>query len=122
MARSVRLESEDPPIQEAELDSAKIPFGIVDPAGDELNSAIPQLFSVKLKRANRATRSMEYVWWGEIVAGGEGARVLAVGPSGTFSVPKNLIKQQGSNLNIRLLAINANGKAYEADRVYRLTP
>jgi len=122
MARSVRFESEDPPVQEAELDAAKIPFEIVDPAGDEMNSAIPQLFSVKLKRANRATRSMQYVWWGEVVAGGEGARVLAVGPSGTFSIPKNLIKQPGSNLNVRLLAINANGKAYEVDRVYRLIP
>ncbi|MDQ2775019.1 MAG: DUF5060 domain-containing protein [Acidobacteriota bacterium] len=122
MARSVRFESEDPPVQEPELDSAKIPFQIVDPAGNELNSAIPQVFSLKLTRANRATRSMQYVWWGEIVAGGGGARVLGIGPSGTFSIPSSLIKQPSANLNIRLLAINANGKAYEVDRVYRLTP
>ncbi len=122
MARSVRFDSTDPPIQEPEIDTAKIPFTIVDPRGEEINSAIPSLFSIKLTRTVRATRSMQYVWWGEIVAGGEGARVLGIGPSGTFTIPKNLIKQPSSDLNVRLLAINANGKAYEVDRVYRLTP
>jgi hypothetical protein len=122
MARSVRFDSADPPIQEAEVDSAKIPFEIVDPPGEEIVSAIPALFSIKLTRANRATRSMQYVWWGEIVAGGAGARVLGIGPSGSFTIPKDLIKQPSSNLNIRLLAINANGKAYELNRVYRLSP
>jgi len=122
MARSVRFDSADPPIQEAEVDSAKIPFEIVDPPGEEIPSAIPAVFSIKLTRTNRATRSMQYVWWGEIVAGGAGARVLGIGPSGSFTIPKDLIKQPSSNLNVRLLAINANGKAYELNRVYRLSP
>jgi hypothetical protein len=66
---------------------------------------------------------MQYVWWGEVVAGGEGPRLLGLGPSGNFTIPKDLLKGgSGANLHIRLLAINANGKAYEADKVYRLTP
>ena len=99
-----------------------MPFEIADPAGDFLNSAVPQVYGVKLTRRNRATHSMQYVWFGEIVAEGEGARVLATGPSGTFTLPKALLKQPSATLNLRLLAINANGKAYEVNRVYRLAP
>ena len=70
-------------------------------------------------RANRASRSMQYVWWGEVVAGGEGARLLGVGSKGTFQMPA-VFQTPGSILNVRLLAINANGKAYELDRVYQI--
>jgi Domain of unknown function (DUF5060)/Protein of unknown function (DUF4038) len=122
MLRSYRFESEDPPVQEPELDATKIPFEIVDPSGDTINSAIPTLYSLKLTRKNRATRSMQYVWWGEVVAGSEGARVLAIGPSGTLTIPQALLHQPSSTLNLRLQAINANGKAYEVNHVYRLAP
>lgn len=122
MLRSYYFESVDPPIQEIELDTSKIPFELVDPPADEIVAAIPTPFQAKITRANRATRDMQFVWWGEVVAGGEGARLLGVGPSGNLTVPKNLIKEPGSTLNLRLLAINANGKAYEIDKVYRLGP
>jgi hypothetical protein len=121
MLRSYRFESVDPPVQEPELDPAKTPFQIIDPPGDELNPSIPIPFGVKITRAVRATRSMQFVWWGEVVASGEGARLLAIGPSGTLHIPKVFQGRGGANLNVRLLAINANGKAYEIDRVYRLT-
>jgi hypothetical protein len=64
---------------------------------------------------------MQYVWWGEVVSGGEGVRVLAIGPTGNLTVPQALA-QPGAILTLRLQAINANGKAYELDRVYTLTP
>ena len=122
MLRSYYFESVDPPIQEIETDSSKIPFEIVDPPGDEIVPGLPTPFKTKLTRANRATRSMQFVWWGEVLAGGEGARLLGVGPSGNLTLPKELIKAQGSTLHLRLLAMNANGKAYELDKVYRLGP
>ncbi len=122
MLRSVRFESIDPPIQEIETDPSKIPFDILDPKGDSINGSIPIPFKVKLTRANRASRTMQYVWWGEVVAGGEGARLLGVGSFGNFTLPNELLKDPGSVLNLRLLAINANGKAYELDKIYRLTP
>ncbi|MBV9938484.1 MAG: hypothetical protein JO150_08275, partial [Acidobacteriaceae bacterium] len=50
------------------------------------------------------------------------ARLLAVGASGNLVIPKELLKTPGSNLNVRIQAINANGKAYEIDKVYRLVP
>ncbi len=39
--------------------------------------------------------SMEYVWWGEVVAGGEGARLLGLGSSGNFTFPKNFSTRHG---------------------------
>lgn len=119
MLRSYRFESEDPPIQEPEVDAAKTPFDIAAPASETLPTAVSPPYAVKLTRANRATRSMQYVWWGEIVAGPDGARVLGIGPKGTFRMPA-AFQKPGAMLNLRLLAINANGKAYEADRVYQL--
>jgi hypothetical protein len=122
MLRSYYFESQDPPVQEIETDSSKAPFEIVEPPGDQINSLIPTPYKIKITRANRASRFMQYVWWGEVVAGGEGARLLGLGPSGNFAIPKEFLKEQGSTLNLRLFAINANGKAYELDKVYRLTP
>ncbi|HEX3683389.1 MAG TPA: DUF5060 domain-containing protein [Bryobacteraceae bacterium] len=122
MLRSYYFESQNPPIQEPELDDSKIPFTIAEPEGNELNRLIPVPYQVKITRPNRATRRMQYVWWGEIVASGEGGRVLGVGSSGNLNVAEHLTCPPGSNLTMRLLAINANGKAYEVDRVYRLTP
>ena len=121
MARSYYFESITPPVQEPESDSAKTPFDIVDPPGDQISVRVPVPFKIKLTKNNRATRSMEYVWWGEVISGGEGLRVLAIGPTGNLTVPKALAVP-GGILTLRLEAINANGKAYELDKVYTLTP
>lgn len=122
MLRSYRFDSQDPPVQEIELDSAKIPYQLIEPAGELLNTALPAPYEIKLTKANRSTRQMQFVLWGEIVGGPEGARLLAVGPSGNFSIPKDLLRESGSTLQLRVLALNANGKAFELDRVYRLSP
>ncbi len=122
MLRSVRFESIDPPVQEVETDTAKIPFDVVEPAGDQINTQQPVPFRIKLTRSNRASRTMQYIWWGEVVANGAGARLLGVGPNGTFAIPGDLIKEPGQTLSLRVQAINANGKAYEIDKVYQLTP
>lgn len=121
MARSYYFESITPPVQEPESDSAKTPFAIVDPPGDQLSVRVPVPFRIQLTKNNRATRSMQYVWWGEVISGGEGLRVLAIGPTGNLTIPKALAVP-GGILTLRLQAINANGKAYELDKVYTLTP
>lgn len=122
MLRSYYFESQAPPVQEVESNSPKVPFEIVDPAGEEISSRIPVPFRIKITRANRATRIMQFVWWGEVVPGDQGARVLGFGSSGTFSVPQQLLKPGSETLNVRLQAINAYGTAYELDKVYHLTP
>ncbi len=118
MARSYYFESQDPPVQEIETDPTKIPFDIVDPPGDQVFASVANPFKIKITRANRASRIMQFVWWGEVVAGGAGARLLGLGSFGNFTVPPEL--RTGSTLSIRLQAINALGKAYELDKVYRL--
>jgi len=121
MAKYYYFESQEPPVQEVETDPAKAPFEIVQPGGDAISLSDPISYSIKLTRANRASRTMQYVWWGETVQGGEGARVLGVGASGK-SETMNKMAADAPNLNIRVEAINANGKAYEVDKVYELKP
>ena len=120
MLRSYYFESQSPPVQEVETDPAKIPFKIDDPPQDSFNPAIPTPFSAKLTREARATRLVQYIWWGEIAGGPAGARVLGVGSSGTFSISKDLLAGSPADLNIRVQAINSYGKAYELDKVYQL--
>ena len=121
MLKYFYFESEDPPIQEIETDAARIPFSLTEPAGEAVSISGSTPFAVKVTKANRATRRMQYVWWGEIIAGGQGARLLGTGASGTFQLP-NELRQPDASLNVRVFAINANGKAYELDQVYRLKP
>ena len=122
MLRSYRFDSQDVPIQEAETDSAKIPYDLVDPQGDSINTALPTPYQIKLTKANRSTRLLQIVLWGEIVGGSEGARLLGVGSFGNLTLPKDFLKDPGATLHLRVMAINANGKAYEQDKVYRLSP
>jgi hypothetical protein len=120
MLKSYKFESADAPVQEVEMNADKIPFEIVQPQGQSIDSTKPVAYAIKLKRANRATRMMEYVWIGEVVAGGEGPRVLGLGASGTFELPPDLIKKRPVILNLRLHAINANGKAYSLEQAYEI--
>ncbi len=122
MLRSYYFESQDPPVQEVESDTSKIPFEVVDPPGESINAKIPTPYRAKVIRANRASRTMQFVWWGEVVPGNQGARVLGVGSFGNFTVPADLLKAGAQTLSMRLQAINANGKAYELDKVYALGP
>jgi hypothetical protein len=121
MAKYYYFESQEPPVQEVETDPTKAPFDIAQPAGESISLSDPIAYSIKLTRANRASRLMQYVWWGETVQGGEGPRLLGVGASGNSNA-LNKTAADAPNLNIRVEAINANGKAYELDRVYELKP
>jgi hypothetical protein len=61
-----------------------------------------------------------FLWSGEVAADGRGFRVLGAGSSGTFSVPASIAANFPAVLSIHLTALNANGKAYQTDRVYQL--
>ncbi len=119
LAKYYYFESQDPPVQEVETDPAKAPFEIAQPGGDAVSLSDVMPYSVKITRANRASRTMQYVWWGETTAGGGGPRLLGLGATGK-SDGLALIDADATNLNVRVEAINANGKAYEIDKVYEL--
>lgn len=120
MAKYFYFESVDAPVQEVEADSTRSPFQVVEPSGDTFSARIPVPFETKVTRANRGSRFIQYLWWGEVISSGEGARLLGVGSSGNLTLPPFLVKENSSSLSLRVQAINANGKAYEIDRVYRL--
>ncbi len=121
LLKSFKFESQPVPVQDVETDPDKAPFAIALPAGDEIDVSKPVPYQAKLRRTTRATRSMQYMWTGEIVAGTEGARVLGVGAYGTFEYPLELIQREPAVLSLHLIALNANGKAYMLDKVVRLT-
>jgi hypothetical protein len=120
MGKSYKFESRPVPVQQVETDLKKVPFEIVTPPGAALEAGKTAQFSVKLTRENRATRAMQYLWTGEVVADGHGFRVLGTGSPGTFVVPPSLAETFPAVLSVHLTALNANGKAYQTDRVYQL--
>lgn len=121
MLKSYKFESRVVPVQEIEQSPSKVPFVIADPAGDTMGLSAPVLFSAKITRATRATRSVMYLWTAEAPADGLGFRVLGTGAQGTFPIPADLATRLPAAVSIRVQALNANGKAYAADKVYQLS-
>jgi hypothetical protein len=76
---------------------------------------------LKVKRDTHGTRSILVEWTGEVTIAGQGYRVIGRGKEGTFRIPANIVDRYPATLAVRVLILNANGKAYELDRVYRLT-
>ena len=61
-------------------------------------------------------------WTAEVPLDGEGYRVVGSGREGTLTLPRSLANQYPATVSLRLMLLNANGKAYALDKVYRLTP
>jgi hypothetical protein len=78
-------------------------------------------FNATLKKTNRATRNMQWLWTAEVPASGLGYRVLATTQFGRFLVPPDIARQFPATLHMRLAGIDGNGKLYLTDRVYTLT-
>ena len=65
---------------------------------------------------------MSYLITGEVTTNGQGFRVLATGAKGQLQLPPVLAKGGGAVMVLRVTGLNANGKAYAVDRVFRLVP
>jgi hypothetical protein len=113
---SYRFESRPVELQELEVDLAKIPFEIAQPAGETIQARTPVPYKVKLKKETHGTRTMVYLWTGEVTADGEGYRVLGTGPFGAFQVPGNIVRNFPATLHVRLYGLNAFGKLYSVDQ------
>jgi len=120
LLRSYKFETHSILLQEIEQNPQRIPFEIEAPAGEVLPVDQPVRFAARLTRASRATRAMQWLWTGEVSAEGRGYRVLAVGQSGEMRIPADIAGRLPAVLNLRLLGMNANGKVYALDRVFRL--
>ena len=120
MLKSYKFESRAVPVQEVEASTSKVPYEIAQPTGNSLTiQSTP--YGVKMRKETRATRSMMFLWTGEVPADGRGFRVLGTGAQGTLAIPSVLAQKYPAVFSIRVSAINANGKVYSADKVYELT-
>lgn len=122
MLKSYKFDSRPVPVQEVELNPLKIPFEISAPVGTEMSLSKPAPFAIKIKRDSRATRSLLVEWTAEVLLDGEGYRVVGTGREGTLTIPKSLANRYPAVMSLHLMLLNANGKAYALDRVYKLNP
>lgn len=123
MLKSYKFTSRENPIllQEVEQAAQKTPYEMAEPKADTLATGQSVKFAVRLKRQTRATRSMMYLWTGEVAAGGRGYRVLGTGAEGTFRIPSTISGDYPAVMNLRVAAMNALGKVYFVDRVVTVT-
>jgi hypothetical protein len=114
MNKSYRFESRDIVLQEIESNSPKVPFAIEQPSG-EIAVILPTPYAAKITREARATRSMMWLWTGEVAADGQGYRVIGTGQKGTLWPLAGLAKNFPAIMHLRLYGMNANGKVYTLD-------
>ena len=119
MNKSYKFESWDVPVQEIVINPEKIPYDIERPAGD-LAVGKPADFSAKLKRQTRGTRSMLWMWTGEVTSEGEGYRVLATGQQGSFTPPAGLATSFPTDILLKVYGINGYGTVYMLAKGYSL--
>jgi hypothetical protein len=122
MLRSYKFESRPFLMQEADSAGSRMPFKIAEPAAEEISMSKPPKYAAATTRETRGVRRMMYLWTGEIPVDGQGYRVLGTGAGGTWRLPKNMAKSLPAMMNVRLYGLNANGKLYFIDRIYRVTP
>jgi hypothetical protein len=122
MLRSYKFESRQILMQEMEQNIQKIPFQIAAPPGDTISLSTPAAFSVKVTRETNASRSMMFLWTGEVSAAGQGYRVIGTGAQGTLRIPGNIAGNYPALLHVRLFGMNTYGKVYSLDKVYTLKP
>jgi hypothetical protein len=121
MLKSWKFESRRVPIQEIETNPKNMPFEVAQPEGD-ISMAVQPRYSLKILRPTRATRELLAEWTGEVVLDGEGFRVVGTGREGTLHIPAAIVHKLPGTLSVRVSILNANGKAYAVDKVYRLGP
>jgi uncharacterized protein DUF5060/uncharacterized protein DUF4038 len=122
MNRSFKFSSRehDIIIQEIEANTPKVPFAIEQPTGD-LSLSKPVPYAAKITRETRATRTMWWLWMGDVAADGQGYRVLATGQKGMMRPPADIAKNFPAIMHLRLYGMNANGKIYELDAAVGIT-
>jgi len=122
MAKSVKFESREVPVQEITLAGEKPLFEIVGPEESEVSMSAPVRVSLRVKRDTRATRFLLVEWTAEVAADGQGYRVIGTGKQATLKVPASIVKNMPAVLAVHANILNANGKAYLIDRIFRLVP
>jgi Domain of unknown function (DUF5060)/Protein of unknown function (DUF4038) len=121
MNKSYKFQSRDIVLQEVESNSPKVPFTVEQPNGD-FNVRVSPPYAAKLTRESRATRTMMWLWTGEVSADHQGYRVLATGPKGIMRPLNGIATNFPAIMHVRVYGMNANGKVYAIDRAFGLNP
>jgi hypothetical protein len=121
MNRSYKFESREIVLQEIEANSPKVPYTIEQPSAD-LTLKVSAPYAAKLTKETRATRTMMYLWTGDVSAGGQGYRVIGTGATGTLRPLNNIAREFPAIMHLRLYGMNANGKVYALDRALSINP
>jgi uncharacterized protein DUF5060/uncharacterized protein DUF4038 len=121
MNRSYKFESRPVLLQEIEANSPKVPFTIERPAAD-LTLRVAAPYEAKITRETRATRTMLYLWTGDVSAGGQGYRVIGTGAKGVMRPLNGLAKEFPAIMHLKVYGMNANGKVYAIDRAFSINP
>lgn len=122
MLKSYKFESRRILMQELEVSPRKVPFEVAQPPGDTISLGASQPYAVKLTRETRATRSMMYLWTGDVAIDSQSFRIIGTGEKGTLQIPRNIAKRFPAVLHVGVFGMNANGKLYSVDRIYQLSP
>lgn len=122
MLRSYKFESRPFLMQEPDSSKKGVPFEIASPSAEEIPVSKPPAYAAKVTRETRGTRRMLYLWTGEVAVEGQGYRILGTGSEGTWRLDRNTFRKLPAVMNVRLYGLNANGKLYFLDRIYRLVP
>jgi hypothetical protein len=119
MNREYKFESREIVLQELEANPQKAPYDVVSPS-DELTLAKTTPFAVKLIRQTRGTRTMMYLWTGEVTVDHQGFRVLGTGAQGTMQPTSRLAINFPAIMLLRVFGMNANGKVYLLTKAVQL--
>lgn len=122
--RRYKFESRLVPIQEPDNAAARVPFEVEEPAAMEVSTGgtLQAPFALKLTRESRATRRMMYLAIAEDTVKGQGHRVAGSGEKGFLRFSSEAIGQMPVVVNVRIYGLNAVGKLYFLDKVYKLLP
>ena len=121
MLKSYKFESRRILLQDGEVSANKVPFQVVQPSAETISLRSSTAYAIKLTRVTHATRSVMYLWTGEIAAELQGYHIIGTGEKGAFQIPANIAQHYPAALHVRLFGMNANGKVYSLDRTYQLT-
>lgn len=120
MNKSYYFESKDIQMQEVEVNPPKVPFDVAQPKQSALHVGQGAPYAATIKKATRATRSMMWLWTGEVTADHRGYRVLATGQKGTMTPQVGLAFHYPANLLMKVFGMNSYGKVYLVSRGYDL--
>ncbi len=120
MLRSYKFESRRIEMQVIDQNSAKVPFEIAQPSQSPLPIGKTIPLEARITRPTHATRSMMWLWIGDVTATGKGYRVIGTEAKGSFTVPPLLVENFPAVFSIRLYGMNAVGKVYSLDKPYQL--